>query len=72
VQDHRSDRKPDRDLVSGIARPGSSRRSNERAVEVQQRGPESMALAKHQLHDHRVLVVFGESVEIEALSWKIG
>jgi hypothetical protein len=68
VQDRRSDRKLDRDLVPNIARPSSSRGSNERAVEVQQCGPESMALAKHQLHDHRVLIVFGESVEIEALS----
>jgi hypothetical protein len=70
VQNHLSDRKLDGDLVSNIARPSSSRGSNERAVEVQQRGPEPMALAKHQLHDHRVLVVFGESIEIEALSSK--
>jgi hypothetical protein len=31
-----------------------------------------MALPKHQLHDHRVLVFFGEGVETEALTWKIG
>jgi hypothetical protein len=36
VQDHRRDRRPDRDLVFGIARPSSSRGwSDKRAVEVQ-------------------------------------
>jgi hypothetical protein len=53
AQDDCSDRRPDRDRMSGIARPGSSRGGSDKcAVEVQQRGPESMALAEHQLHDY--------------------
>jgi hypothetical protein len=53
VQDDCSDRRLDRDRVSGIVRPGSSGGCSDKcAVEVQQRGAESMALAEHQLHDY--------------------
>ena len=73
MQEHCCDRNPGGDLVFRIASRRSSRgRSNKRALEVQQRGPESMALAKHQLHDHGIFFVFRESVEAEALSWKTG
>jgi hypothetical protein len=69
VQDDCSDRRLGRYGVSGVTRPSSSRgRSDKRAIEVQQRGPESMALAKHQLHHHRIFFFFGETDKAKTLS----
>ena len=71
MQEHRCDRRPDGDFVVGSANIGLCRRSLKRAVEVRYLQPESMAHASHQLHDYRILFVFGESVEeAEALSLK--
>jgi hypothetical protein len=69
AQDHHCSRMPRRDSVFGTARLGSCRRwSDKRALEIQQCGPEPGARTKHQLHDHRIFVVFGEIVDAEALS----
>jgi hypothetical protein len=69
AQEHRCDRGPHGDFVFGVARFGSRRRrSDQRAFEVQQRRPEPGPRPKRPLYDHRILFVFGEIVDAEALS----